>query len=496
MKLMGIDIGTTGCKAAVFDDSGKQLTFAYREYPLQFLQKGWMELDPERVFDSILNCIKECIGVSGGEIASLAVSCQGEAMIPVDRNGTVLHNAIVTFDVRNTEQFIRFSTCFDAIEVMKITGTPVHPMFSITKLMWIKDNKPEIYEKTWKFLSFAEFITYRLGAQPIMDYSMASRTLAFDIHNRCWSQSILDKIGIEIQKLPETIQPGTPIGHASQEIANKLGFIGTPLITAGGHDQSCCALGAGVLENGSVMCSLGTTESILCVYRDAVISTDMIKNNIPCGIYTARNLYVYLSFLSCCGSILKWYTDKFLGRREPNSFKELDIGAAALPQGPSSLFVLPYFSGSGTPYLDFSSRGVIAGLTLDTDKYEVYKAILESICLESRLNIECMEKSGIEVKELRCIGGGSNSPFWLQLMSDITGKPVTALEIGESGCLGAAILAGIGCGVYPDEVSASKRYFRVREQYQPDPDMHIQYTKIYKKYKLLYASFKTIFNGE
>lgn len=490
MLFMGIDVGTTGCKTVTFDDNGNQLASAYQSYALDFPKKGWMQLDAEKVFLHVCECIRGCNQKTGGHVAALAVSCQGEAMIPVSKDGRTLYPAIVTFDVRSVPQFERFCALFDRAEITRLTGSPVHPMFSLTKLLWIKDAEPKIYNETWKFLSFGDYIVWRLGVHPIMDYSMATRTLAFDLLHRDWSKRILASVGLDRSKLPDVAQAGTKLGKLAQTISQTLGFSSSPEVVLGAHDQSCCALGTGVLASGEVMCSLGTTQSLLCVYDKPILSPKILKNNIPCGLYAIADRYAYLSFLSCCGSVLRWYTDHLLGGMD--SYATWDQKAAALSDVPTSLMILPYFSGSGTPYLDFNAKGAILGLTLDTEKVEIYKAILECLCMETRLNIELMSDSGIQVESLRVIGGGSHSDFWLQMQSDIIQKPVCALSVSEAGCLGAAMLAGLSVGAFKDASSAVARFCHVNRRYLPNEARGKAYGEKYLTYRSLYNTLRKI----
>lgn len=495
MYILGLDVGTTGCKAAVFDTWGNVIEYSYKEYPLIYPRKGWMELNPELVFQSVLWCIKQCTSrCNGMEIKALSVSSQGEAIIPVGFDGASLANAVVTFDTRNIGEYGWFRDNFDKVETMRITGAPQHTMFSITKMLWIKNNLPDVFEKVWKFMCFGDYISYRLGSDPVIDYSMASRTMAFDIIKKDWSDAILDKCGISRGKLPETAHSGRIIGKVNKTLAVELGISTETLIVTGGHDQACCSLGAGVLESGIAMDSLGTTESIVCVSKDAVLTPEMVDMNLSCYVYVANNLYAYLTFLSCSGSVLKWLRDNFLGYGDANIYSEMDKIVEEKYQNPTGIFVLPHFSGSGTPYLDFNSKGVIAGLTLDTDRFQLYKAILEGTALETRINLECMENCNIVIDELRCIGGGSRSDVWLQIKADVTGKKITALEVPEAGCLGAAILAGIACGAFSNVEEAVEKYVKIKCEFFPHKELHEKYNDIFNRYRNVYHISKALFS--
>lgn len=491
--LLGLDIGTSGCKAVVFEADGRQITSAYREYSVIHPREGWMELVPELVVDSIFDCIHKCAMQCKAEnIKAVAVSSQGEAIIPVGVDGKALANSIVTFDNRNKDEYEWFSKRFEKKKIMQVTGAPTHTMFTITKILWIRNNMPEVFSKTWKFMCFGDFISYRLGAQPVIDYSMASRTMAFDIIKKKWSEEILSECGIPLSKMPDVVPSAKVIGNVCDAAAALTGLHTDISIVSGGHDQACCAVGAGVFSSGIAMDSLGTTESIVCVNDKALITPAMIENNLPCYVYPVNSLYAYLSFLSSSGAILKWFRDSFMPIQEGNVFKMMDKAVMEKYHHPSGLMVLPHFAGSGTPYLDFNSKGIIVGLTLSTDKYQLYKAIIEGTNLEARINIECMEQSGIVVNELRCVGGGAKSPLWLQLKADITGKTVVSSQVDEFGCLGAAILAGLGVGVFNDASEASGRFLKDKQVYVPRPESQVEYEEVYKSYKNLYVFSKQL----
>lgn len=491
MYLMGIDIGTSGCKTAVFDLDGNMVARARCEYPLICPVPGALELDPDAVWNAVCVCIDGCRSRCGlSQVAAVAVSSQGEAIIPVDKNGRVLCNAPVTFDSRNEREYEWFRNHFNCLDVMQITGAPIHPMFSATKILWLKNSRPDLYDSAWKICCFSDFISFRLGAEPCMEYSLASRTLLFDIRRREWSEEILRSCGIEREKLPRTVPSGTVIGTVSSAMVKRFGFSASCKVVSGGHDQLCCSVGAGVLRGGEIMDSLGTTESMVCASPEIVLTPELIKNNIPCSIYPVNRLYAYMTFLTSSGSLLRWLKENIFCSNDENIYFKLDSYVKNNYKDPSELFVLPYFSGSGTPYLDFRAKGMIVGLTLDTNRYQIYKAVLESTCFEEKLNLLNMENSGISTEELRCIGGGAKSDLWLQIKADITGRKVTSMQIVEGGCLGAAILAGLGSGAFDCAAEAVERFVKVKKVYLPDPAMKKRYEEKYEKYLTLYPAMR------
>lgn len=485
MYVIGVDVGTSGAKAAAFDGEGRMAARARAAYSAVSPAKGWLELDPESVWEAVRRCLAELAEqVDVSKARALAVSTQGEAMIPVDAGGNALMNAILTFDSRNTYEFQWFSEKTDRRRIMDLTGMPAHPMFSATKLLWIKNHAPETFEKAWKFLCFGDFISMKLGAAPVLDHSMASRTMLYDLRRHRWDQGLLELCGIPVEKLPETADAATETGRAGAAL-RALGYPADLRIFCGSHDQVCCTLGAGVFEEGVAMDSLGTTESTVCV-SGKLATAPMLEQSIPVYDYPG-GLYAYMTFLTCSASLLEWYRTKVLDRPEDGFYQEFNRQAEK-NRGPSSVFTLPYFAGAGTPHMDFEARGLVWGLTLDTDRYQIYQSILEGACFEQRRNLQGMERAGIPVEELRCIGGGARSAAWLQIKADITGKRVVSLKCEEAGCRGAAILAGTGGGFWTSLREAGK--IEAGRVFLPDHEMASRYDAAYDAYRKLYPAVR------
>lgn len=497
MGLLGLDIGTTGCKATIFDYQGNVRATAYREYALENPRPGWEELNPDKVWQSVKEVIKESVsGYRGTEIKAISVSSFGEAAVPVDRKGNILHNSIMYVDKRGEEEVGYLREKLGEEKVLQITGAAIHPMYSIGKLMWLKEHHYDVYQKTWKFLLYAEFILYKLGADPCINYTLAARTLAFDVTKLEWSDEILDCAGIDKDKLPEPVQSGTVVGEVSKTIAEELGLPQGVLLVAGGHDQPCAALGAGIIRSHLAVDGMGTTECITPAFDRPIISDKMAESNFVCVPHVKEDMYVTYAFTFTGGSILKWYRNNFgFEERQEAEKKGLDvydllIGKAA--KEPTDIFILPYFAGTGTPYMDTGATGMILGLTQETTKGEVIRAILEGITYEMVFNLECLERAGIEIEELRAVGGGAKSEFWLQLKADMMGKKVVSLNVSEAGTLAVAMLAGTASGVYKSLEDAVDKLVKVKKEFYPDEKLHQIYMEKYQTYKKIYPALKEI----
>lgn len=442
---MGVDIGTSGCKAVVFDENGKQVSAGYREYDVISRQPGWAELDSDVVIDKCFEVIAESAGGITGEVRGLGISSQGEAFTPVDKNGRVLAYAMVSSDVRAADYVQSFPAEFGKDKLYKITGHTAHPMFSVFKLLWLRDNQPQVWAKADKFLCFEDLLQYRLGLEPSISWPLAGRTMLFDVRKHKWSDEVLDAIGLPSGKLARPLQSGIRAGKVSSQVAGSLGLTEETFVVAGGHDQPCGALGAGVTKPGVAVYATGTVECITPAFSEPVFSDQLQESNLCTYDYTLGGMYTTVAFSLTGGNILKWFRDEF-GAVEVACQKETGRNAyesllQTAGDEPSDLIVLPYFTPSGTPYFDAETPGTIWGMRLSTTRGEIIRGLLEGVAFEMRLNLEILEQSGCEVRELRAIGGGARSETWMQLKADILGKPITSLAVTEAGCLGTAMLA-------------------------------------------------------
>ncbi len=490
---LGIDIGTSGCKAAIFNDHGEQVSAAYREYDIISKHAGWAELDTREVISKCFEVIRESASqIKEGKIAGLGISSQGEAFTLVDAEGNTLCNALVSSDTRANEIIGPWTEKFGEEKLYRITGHTPHPMFSLFKLLWIKENAPGIWNKAHRILCFEDLLQYRLGIRnPAMGWPLAGRTMLFDVVNHRWHDEILEKAGIRKEQLSRAFQSGTFAGHVEAGIGRDLHLPeNTPVVT-GGHDQTCSALGAGAIEPGIAVYASGTVECITPAFRKPVFSGELHKHNLCTYDHVAPNMYATVAFSLTGGNILKWFRDEFGALEIEQGMRDhcdpYELLMAQMPEEPSRLFVLPYFTPSGTPYFDVSMKGAILGLDLTVTRMEIMRALLEGVAFEMRLNLDLLNQSGYAVKELRMIGGGARSHRHVQLKADVIGMPITRVDVTEAGCLGAAMLVK---AVY------SKLEIReiAREWVKPlstvEPMKRDHYDRKFQIYKGLYPALK------
>jgi len=492
---MGLDIGTTGTKANVFNERGELVASAYREYPLLHPRPGWIELDPEQVWANVRAAVSQAASGAGRDpVRALAISVLGEAAVPVDRSGATLANSIIGFDNRAAELFARWLAKVDPAEVMRITGQPPSQMFTIIKLMWIKQNQPSLYRQIHRLLTFGEFAQHKMGLEPRIDYSMAARTMAFDIHRKRYSERICALADVS----PQVFSPAVPTGHVVGELGTKAAVeLGLPpgcLVCAGSHDQPAGALGSGVTEPGVAMDATGTVECFAVAMVEPVVNETMLRNHLACYPHAAPDRYISLAYNFTGGSLFRWARDTF-GEWEKREAQRRGVDVyqvltEQMASEPTDILVVPHFTMSGTPHMDPNPVGAIVGLTLGTTRAQFLRAVLEGISYELKLNLDILTQAGVSVREFRAIGGGAKSDFWLQLKADMYGRPVVRLQVAEAASLGMAIVAGVALGLYRSAAQAAQELVARRETFLPDPRKAAHYDRMLAKYREVYPALK------
>ncbi len=496
MSLMGLDIGTTGTKAIVFSRDGKILAAAYREYPLHSPQAGWLEINPNQVWGSVVEAVAEAARKTREPVTAVAVSCLGEAATPLDANGNILHNSILGFDSRAKDLACRWIARNDPMQVMRITGQPPSQMFTIFKIMWLKKHMPQVVKKAWKFLTYEDFAIYKMTGAPTVDYSMACRTMAFDVKAERWSGKICDEAGVDVSLFPDAKPSGTIVGEINGKMSGVLGLPKGCKVVTGGHDQPAGALGAGIVKERVAIDATGTVECFAPAFSKPVMNQTMLRNNFCCYFHVAPKLYVTLAFNFTGGSLLRWFRDTLGGEEKIEARKRgvdvYDVLLEKMSDKPTDLFVLPHFTMTGTPYMDPSPTGAIVGLNLASSKAEMIKAVLEGISYEMKLNIELLEEAGIVVDELRAIGGGAKSEKWLQLKADMFNKRIVRLKTTEAACQGMAIAAGVATGVYTSFADAVKLLVKPDRTFVPNKRNASIYEEKLATYRRIYPALKTL----
>jgi len=399
-------------------------------------------------------------------------------------------------DYRSTPSAHAFADAFGERNLYERTGMRTHAMNSITKIRYIRDACPEVFEKTYKFITYAEFIAMKLCGEYVIDVTMASRTMAFNLYTQQWDEQLLGFAGISKSQLGSIQESGTVIGQLSVDIAKEAGLQGRPLVCTGGHDQCCAALGAGVVEPSLGVVSTGTAE-VVSTCLPAIITNDvMFESYFPCYRHVLNQTYFTFSLNHVGGILLRWFKDTFCAKEIQQAqrmglgiYQYLDQIMAPCPQ---EIFILPHFNGSGTPHCDMGATGAILGLNLSTGIPELYRALLESQTYELALNLEAFTKAGISIQTLSAVGGGSKSSEWVQIKANILNRPVRVPVCSESASLGAAILAGSAVGVWKDAHEGADHMVGFRKEYEPQSDITRLYSDLLAHYREIYPALRKL----
>lgn len=497
MHLIGLDVGTTGCKAIVFDASGRMLGQAFREYGVVCDAPAKAEQDAEQVWRLTQEALREAAAQAGPHhIRALSVSVQGDAVIPVDRDFNALHPAILGMDYRSAPQARQCEARFGGFALFQRTGMRPHPMNSLTKVLLLREQAPAVFDQAWKIVTYADFILGKLGADAVIDHTMASRTMAFELATKAWCPEILQPLGLDTARFAKAVPSGTAVGTLRPRWADDLGLPRGLTLVTGGHDQTCAALGAGVVREGLGVVSTGTAEVLSTAFGAPALTRAMHDSYYPCYLHAKAGMYFTFALNHVGGILLRWWRDNFAAAEVADSLRAGHEAYALmdgrLPDGPSPVMVLPHFNGSGTPACDLEAKGAIVGLTLATTRHDVAKALLEGLCFELRLNLIAMQACGLEVGALVAVGGGAKSTRWLQLKADILGRPIRTLRCREAACLGAALLAGTAAGVYASLDEAVGTTVASDKEFLPQPHRVNQYRERFAIYERLYPALREL----
>jgi xylulokinase len=493
MSLMGVDVGTTGVKAAVFGRNGEFASSAYLEYDLLFPFPGASELDSRRVLDAAYKVIAQAAGEvrDTDPVEAIGVASQGEAFTPVMSDGEMLANIMTSSDSRAQSLVEPWAAAFGKEKLYRITGHTAYPMYSLFKLLWTRQNRPDVWQRAWKFLFCQDLIAFGLTGETATDYTMAARSMLFDVGAKQWSREICTGIGLDTNRLPAAVPSGTVTGGVKTEIAESLGLGRGVKVILCGHDQPVGALGCGAATAGCSSYSIGTVECICPATDRFILSDKLMSANLATYPHVLPGLYTTVAFNVTGGSVLKWVRDN-LATEEAEAARQSGEDPyariiAAASDKPADLVLLPHFGPTGTPHFDAHGAGVLFGLSLSSTRAEVLRAVLEGITYEMKLNLSILADSGFALSEMRAVGGGARSDIWMQIKADILGIPLTTMQVSEATCMGAAMLAGQGLGAL-DPADAQSKWAAPIRTFDPRKQNAALYEDRFALYKELYDS--------
>ena len=475
--LIGLDLGTTVCKSIVFDEQLRILAAAEQNYPLITLSDTEIEQDAELWWEVSKTVIRTSVTkaqIDPQAVLGISVSAQGIAVVPVDRQGTPLRPALSWLDIRAVRQRDQILEPCAVAELFRITGKRAHAAYVLPTLLCIKQHEPQLYQETYKFLMPLDFILAKLCAAYITDHTMASGTLCYDICRQCWSDRILDAVELDKDKLPQIAWSGTPVGTLHREAAEALGLNGSVIVSVGGQDQKVAALGAGIdLERTTI--SLGTAMAITQKSTRPLIDDQM---RIPCFTDLLREHWV-IEGSGNGTACLDWLKNTLFPDKD---YDELNALAWQEEGKKNPVFFYPYFLGAASPHYVEKVRGFLYGLTFAVNAGQIIRSVFEGIAFCIRENIEVMQALNRPIRGFRLFGGGSKSALWAQIIAAVTGIPVTTLYTPECGCVGAAILAGLGAERF-ESAEGAFDLIDLHKCYEPEKKSVGRYEQQYQDYR-------------
>ncbi|MFV0361983.1 MAG: xylulokinase [Suipraeoptans sp.] len=497
--LLGIDIGTSACKVAVFSKEGKVIDSAARDYPVYYPREGWAEQNPDEWWESVCSAIKEIIGrkkIKAMEIAGIGVDGQSWSAIPIDSSGKVLYNTPIWMDTRAADICEEVKRVVSEEEIFEVCGNPFKPSYSTPKILWYKKNIPNIYKKIDKILQSNSFIVYRLTEVFSQDMSQGYGLHCFDMRTGQWNEEMSNRLGIPMSFLPPIYQCHEVVGRVTQKAALETGLeIGIPVV-AGGLDACCGTLGAGVLHPGETQEQGGQAGGMSICIDEYHADIRLILS-----YHVVPDKWLLQGGTTGGGGVMRWlhrefgaYEDSLKDTKGKNALEQFNDLAEGVSPGSDGLIFLPYMAGERSPIWNPKAKGVYYGLDFSKTKGHMIRSAMEGVAYALKHNLEVAKEAGGEVEILKAIGGSANSKLWTQIKADVTGKRIVVPYSDAATTLGACILAGVGVGLYDSFEEAVGLTVKETRVHEPDRVLYELYETNYKKYRDIYECLKPIMN--
>ena len=491
MSLLAVDMGSSSCKAVVFSEDGRLLAQSTYPYSAHSPRPGYAEMPPDKFWDALRDVICRASADAKEKVAALAISSHGETFIPVNAQQRPVGNAILNIDNRATHETKEVAEMLGRKRIFEITGLAAHTMYPIPKILWLRKHESQAFSSTARFLPLTSYLLIRLGLPAYVDFSLASRFLAFDVRKQRWSEEILSAFGLKADQFADAVPSGAVAGRLSATVASDLGLPAGTLVAVGGHDQPCAALGCGVLEPGRVSASFGTYECLVAASALPAINDNALSANLNSYCHVVPERFVTLAYFPA-GIMLEWLIHLLYPGSAASLSDLCSSLEAAVREGPTGLCVTPHLMGTCNPDFDPHATGVILGLLPVSDRHDLYKAILEGIACEFAAAADLLELAVGPFQDVYVAGGGGRSPLGLRLRAGLSGRRLHRMQASEAVCLGTAILAGIAAGVYSDFHQAVRQLVVATEIIHPSSDIAAQYHAQLDTYRLLYSSLAPV----
>lgn len=498
--LIGIDLGTSGTKTVLFDRDGNVVSGRTVEYPMFQEKNGWAEQDPLDWWNASIETIKAVIsesGIDSGDIKGLGISGQMHGLVMLNSAGEVLRRSIIWCDQRTAKECEEITAKVGAERLIEITANPALTGFTASKILWVRNNQPDIYAKCAHILLPKDYVRYMLTGDFATEVSDASGMQLLDVPNRCWSDEVLEKLNIDKALLPKVYESPEVTGVISEEAARLTGLkAGTPVV-GGAGDNAAAAVGTGVVVDGRAFTTIGTSGVVFAHTSNISIDPKGRVHTFCCAV---PNQWHVMGVTQGAGLSLKWFRDNFCIEEMETAkgmgvdpYYLMDKQAERVQIGCNRLLYLPYLMGERTPHLDPDCRGTFFGLSAMHTKYDMLRAVMEGVTYSLRDCVEILKGMGVEIGDMLATGGGGSSPLWRQMLADVFACPVKTGVSKEGPALGVAILAGVGAGLYPSVQEACEKMIKTNEPQNPIAENVPEYEKFYKAYVALYPALKENF---
>lgn len=500
--LLGIDIGTSGTKTLLIEESGKAVASATDTYPLSTPKPLWAEQEPEYWWQATVSTVRTVLresGVSPAEIKGIGLSGQMHGAVFLDERRQVIRPSILWCDQRTGAECDWITQTIGKDKVVELTSNPVLTGFTAPKIVWLRNNEPEAYSRVRRVLLPKDYIRFRLTGEFATEVSDASGTSLFNVTNRRWADEMLDGAGIPRDWMPTAYESPEISGRITEETASLTGLkAGTPVV-GGGGDQAAGAVGNGIVETGIVSSTVGTS-GVVFAFADKPVVDPGLRVHTFCHAVPGK--WHVMGVMLSAGGSLRWYRDTFAQAEIEQAraagsevYDILSAQAAEIEPGCEGLVFLPYLTGERTPYPDPNARGTFFGITLRHDKRHFVRSVYEGVAYGLRDSFEILKEMGVPISQVRASGGGARSEVWRQIQADVTGNEHVLINVDEGPAFGVALLAGVGTGVYPSVEEACRSTIEVTSSTKPDASAGAVYDRYYSVYRRLYPALKDQFKA-
>ncbi len=504
--LLGIDLGTTGVKAALFAaDDGRVLSWAFVDYPLSHPHPGWAEQNPEEWWQATLSAIRLCLtdgvgeGISPSNVRGVGLSGQMHGVVLLDEQSMVLRPCIIWADQRSEAQCRWMTERVGAERLIDYVSNPALPGFSAPKALWVRDNEPDIFARARTLLLPKDYIRFRLTGKLGLEISDAAGTCLLDVKHGVWSREVLEAIEFDPALLPPVVPAEAICGSTTEEIEQLTGLLaGTP-VAGGGADNACGAVGNGVVRPGLALVSIGTSGIVLAYTDSPQVDRSGPIPRVHTFNHAVPQAWYLMGVTQGAGLSLRWVRDNIgLPERALEHWTGLDAyalltkEAEGVPAGSDGLLFLPYLQGERTPHLDAYARGGWIGLTASHDRRHLVRSVLEGVAFSLKDCFTIIEEQGLTLEQVRATGGGAKSPLWRQIIADVLGVELVTTNAQEGPAFGAALLAGVASGIYSSVQQACEATIRIVERTLPQSDKLVAYARAYEQFRALYPALKPI----